>query len=100
MTNPEFGTTSGVTHLDADGNAGRTSTVPNRDDFWVSTPSKQLNFVQHIKTILDIDGRAAAKASKTGKLGFVGATPLGSRRPFRRRPQSRHRCVRVLRAVG
>jgi type I restriction enzyme M protein len=60
MTNPEFGTASGVTNLDADGHAEHTSTVPNRDDFWVSTPSKQLNFVQHIKTILNINGRAAA----------------------------------------
>ena len=29
-----------------------------RDDFWVTTSNKQLNFVQHIKTILDINGRA------------------------------------------
>ena len=29
-----------------------------RDDFWVTTCNKQLNFVQHIKTILDINGRA------------------------------------------
>ncbi|MCU1432412.1 MAG: putative methyltransferase, partial [Actinotalea sp.] len=31
-----------------------------RDDFWVTTSNKQLNFVQHIKTILHINGRAAA----------------------------------------
>ena len=30
-----------------------------RDDFWTSTSNKQLNFVQHIKTILKINGRAA-----------------------------------------
>ena len=30
-----------------------------RDDFWVTTANKQLNFVQHIKTILAINGRAA-----------------------------------------
>jgi type I restriction enzyme M protein len=30
-----------------------------RDDFWVTTSNKQLNFVQHIKTIMDINGRAA-----------------------------------------
>jgi type I restriction enzyme M protein len=30
-----------------------------RDDFWVSTSNKQLNFLQHIKTILTIHGRAA-----------------------------------------
>ena len=30
-----------------------------RDDFWASTSNKQLNFVQHVKTILKINGRAA-----------------------------------------
>jgi type I restriction enzyme M protein len=30
-----------------------------RDDFWVTTSNKQLNFVQHIKTIMEIHGRAA-----------------------------------------
>jgi type I restriction enzyme M protein len=30
-----------------------------RDDFWASTSNKQLNFVQHIKTLLKIPGRAA-----------------------------------------
>ncbi len=30
-----------------------------RDDFWTSTSNKQLNFVQHVKTLLKINGRAA-----------------------------------------
>ena len=30
-----------------------------RDDFWASTSNKQLNFVQHVKTLLGINGRAA-----------------------------------------
>ena len=30
-----------------------------RQDFWVTTSNKQLNFLQHIATILDIHGRAA-----------------------------------------
>jgi type I restriction enzyme M protein len=30
-----------------------------RDDFWTSTSNKQLNFVQHVKTILAMHGRAA-----------------------------------------
>ena len=29
-----------------------------REDFWTSTSNKQLNFVQHIYTLLKIDGRA------------------------------------------
>jgi type I restriction enzyme M protein len=30
-----------------------------RDDFWATTSNKQLNFVQHIKTLLKQNGRAA-----------------------------------------
>jgi type I restriction enzyme M protein len=30
-----------------------------RDDFWASTKNKQLNFLQHVKTLLAIHGRAA-----------------------------------------
>jgi len=30
-----------------------------RDDFWASTSNKQLNFVQHVKTLLAVNGRAA-----------------------------------------
>jgi type I restriction enzyme M protein len=30
-----------------------------RDDFWASTSNKQLNFLQHVKTMLKIGGRAA-----------------------------------------
>ena len=30
-----------------------------RDDFWASTSNKQLNFVQHVKTLLAMHGRAA-----------------------------------------
>ncbi len=35
------------------------SLVVVRDDFWASTSNKQLNFVQHVKTLLKTDGRAA-----------------------------------------
>jgi type I restriction enzyme M protein len=34
--------------------------VIERDDFWATTSNKQLNFVQHIKTLLKVNGRAAA----------------------------------------
>ena len=36
-----------------------TNLVVVRDDFWATTSNKQLNFVQHIKTLLKINGRAA-----------------------------------------
>ncbi len=31
----------------------------NRQDFWATTSNKQLNFVEHIRTILKTSGRAA-----------------------------------------
>lgn len=46
LTNPPFGTKG----------AGQ---APTRDDFTISTSNKQLNFVQHILTILKPGGRAA-----------------------------------------
>jgi type I restriction enzyme M protein len=33
--------------------------VIRRDDFWASTSNKQLNFLQHVKSLLRIHGRAA-----------------------------------------
>jgi type I restriction enzyme M protein len=59
LANPPFGTKSSVTMVGADGKVAKGDLEINRDDFWVSTSNKQLNFVQHIKTILDINGRAA-----------------------------------------
>ena len=46
MTNPPFGTKGA-------------NQAPNRDDFTVSTSNKQLNFVQHVMSILKPGGRAA-----------------------------------------
>lgn len=46
LTNPPFGTKGG-------------GEVPNRDDFTVATANKQLNFVQHVLSILKPGGRAA-----------------------------------------
>ena len=30
-----------------------------RDDFWTTSSNKQLNFVQHVKTILKVNGKCA-----------------------------------------
>jgi type I restriction enzyme M protein len=46
LTNPPFGTKGA-------------NQAPTRDDFTVSTSNKQLNFVQHVVTILEPGGRAA-----------------------------------------
>ncbi len=59
LANPPFGRKSSVTMIGADGRESRDDLEIVRDDFWVTTSNKQLNFVQHIKTILAINGRAA-----------------------------------------
>ena len=59
LANPPFGTKSSMRVVGDDGRESRETLEIVRDDFWVTTSNKQLNFVQHIKTILDINGRAA-----------------------------------------
>src|SRR5436190_4479009 len=59
LANPPFGKKSSVTIIGADGEQSKESLVINRDDFWASTSNKQLNFLQHIHSILKINGRAA-----------------------------------------
>ena len=59
LTNPPFGKQSSVTIIGEDGGADRKSQTYERTDFWTTTSNKQLNFVQHIRTILETTGRAA-----------------------------------------
>ena len=59
LTNPPFGKKSSVTMVTEEGKADRQSLTVVRDDFWASTSNKQLNFVQHVKTLLKVGGRAA-----------------------------------------
>ena len=59
LTNPPFGKKSSLTMVGADGREVREDTEIERQDFVATTSNKQLNFVQHIMTILDISGRAA-----------------------------------------
>ena len=59
LANPPFGTKSSVTMIGADGKAAKSDLEIVRDDFWTTTSNKQLNFMQHIKQIMDINGRAA-----------------------------------------
>ena len=59
LANPPFGTKSAAKVIGEDGKTTTENLEIVRDDFWVTTANKQLNFVQHIKTILDINGRAA-----------------------------------------
>ncbi|MBI1993328.1 MAG: SAM-dependent DNA methyltransferase [Deltaproteobacteria bacterium] len=59
MTNPPFGKKSSVTIVTEEGKAEKESLTIHRDDFWASTSNKQLNFLQHVFTILKQHGRAA-----------------------------------------
>ena len=59
LTNPPFGKKSSVTVVNEAGETEKESLTVVRDDFWASTSNKQLNFLQHVKTLLKINGRAA-----------------------------------------
>src|SRR3954470_5946549 len=59
LSNPPFGRKSSLTMVGADGREVREDREIERQDFVVTTSNKQLNFLQHICTILAINGRAA-----------------------------------------
>ncbi len=71
LTNPPFGKKSSVTVVAEDedeeengngkkkGENGKQALTLAREDFWATTSNKQLNFVQLVKNILRINGRAA-----------------------------------------
>jgi type I restriction enzyme M protein len=58
-TNPPFGRKSSIKVIGEEGDVGSEAITYERDDFWASTSNKQLNFLQHIKSLLTINGRAA-----------------------------------------
>lgn len=59
LTNPPFGKKSSITVTNEEGEQEKQSLTYNRQDFWATTSNKQLNFVQHIHTILKANGQAA-----------------------------------------
>jgi type I restriction enzyme M protein len=59
LTNPPFGRQGAFALTDEDGKITRERDSYERDDFIASTSNNQLNFLQHITTILGPDGRAA-----------------------------------------
>lgn len=59
MTNPPFGKRSSITLTNEEGEQEDEDLVYNRTDFWTTSSNKQLNFVQHINTILKATGKAA-----------------------------------------
>jgi type I restriction enzyme M protein len=59
LANPPFGKKSALNFTNEEGEQDKHDLTYNRQDFWATTANKQLNFVQHIRTILKITGRAA-----------------------------------------
>ena len=59
LTNPPFGKKSSITMTNEEGEEEEEDLVYNRQDFWTTSSNKQLNFVQHINTILKATGKAA-----------------------------------------
>lgn len=59
LTNPPFGKKSSYSVENEEGEQESEDLVYNRQDFWTTGSNKQLNFVQHIHTLLKVGGTAA-----------------------------------------
>ena len=59
LANPPFGKKSSMTITNEVGEQKKEELTYNRQDFWATTSNKQLNFVQHIRTMLKTTGKAA-----------------------------------------
>ncbi|OIQ38102.1 MAG: DNA methyltransferase [Roseobacter sp. MedPE-SWde] len=59
LANPPFGKKSSMTFTNSEGEQETDDLTYNRQDFWATTSNKQLNFVQHIRTMLKTTGRTA-----------------------------------------
>ncbi len=59
LANPPFGKKSSMTITNEDGEQEKEDLTYNRQDFWATTSNKQLNFLQHIRTLLKVNGEAA-----------------------------------------
>lgn len=59
LTNPPFGKKSSISITNEDGEEEYEELVYNRQDFWTTSSNKQLNFLQHINTLLKVTGHAA-----------------------------------------
>ena len=59
LTNPPFGRKSSITIYNSEGMVTKQTLIYERPDFWATTSNKQLNFLQHVKTLLKINGKAA-----------------------------------------
>ncbi len=59
LTNPPFGKKSSISIVNQEGELEKDDNAYERMDFWVTTKNKQLNFIQHVKTLMKINGKCA-----------------------------------------
>lgn len=59
LANPPFGKSQSLLFVNEEGDMDKDEQTIYREDFWTSTSNKQLNFVQHMFSLLKINGRAA-----------------------------------------
>ncbi len=59
LANPPFGKKSSMSSTNKEGEQEKQDLNYNRQDFWASTSNKQLNFLQHIISLLNTTGEAA-----------------------------------------
>jgi type I restriction enzyme M protein len=59
LANPPFGKKSSQTFTNEEGEQEKEDLTYSRQDFWATTSNKQLNFVQHIRSMLKSSGMAA-----------------------------------------
>jgi len=59
LANPPFGKKSSMTITTEEGEEDKEALTYERQDFWETTSNKQLNFLQHIVSMLNVDGKAA-----------------------------------------
>jgi type I restriction enzyme M protein len=59
LTNPPFGKKSSIAIVNEEGELEKEDTAYERQDFWTTTKNQQLNFLQHVKSLLKIPGRCA-----------------------------------------
>ena len=77
LANPPFGKKQSLLFVNEEGDTEKEDSVVVREDFWTSTSNKQLNFVQHIYSLLKNRrprrGRAAGQRALRGRSGREGA---------------------------
>ncbi len=59
LANPPFGKKSAMSFTNEEGEQETDDLTYNRQDFWATTSNKQLNFMQHIRSMLKTTGKAA-----------------------------------------